>query len=194
MTRDPGSRRRFVLLDRDGTIIVERYYLSDPDWVELLPGAAEGLRRLSRLGLGLVVVTNQSGVGRGYFDERRLAEIHRRFAGVLEAEGVRLDNIYYCPHTPEDGCRCRKPETAMVERAAAELGLDPAEAFLVGDQASDIELGRRVGATSFLVRTGFGAETAAAGESGGFEVVEDLGEAARRIEELLSSVTSRRPR
>ena len=94
--------QRFVILDRDGTIIVERCYLSDPAQVELIPGAGAALRQLSEIGLGLVVITNQSGIGRGYFDRSRLDLIHRRLCELLEAEGVRLDGIYTCPHVPED--------------------------------------------------------------------------------------------
>ena len=101
--------RRFVLLDRDGTIIIEREYLSDPQQVELVPGASEALRRLRQIGLGLAVITNQSGVGRGYCDAGRVALVHGRMCALLAAEGAYLDGIYVCPHTPEDGCSCRKP-------------------------------------------------------------------------------------
>ena len=118
------SQRRFVLLDRDGTLIVERNYLSDPDQVELIPGAAAGLRRLAARGLGLVLVTNQSGIGRGFFDAARLAEIHERLTALLRAERVELDGIYVCPHHPDQACDCRKPRPALVLRAAAELGFD----------------------------------------------------------------------
>ncbi len=102
------------LLDRDGTIIAERSYLSDPDQVELLPGTVEGLRRLQRMGCGLVVITNQSGIGRGYFTETQLARIHERMKALLAREQVRLDGIYICPHRPEEHCSCRKPEPGLV--------------------------------------------------------------------------------
>ena len=179
--------RRCVVLDRDGTIIVERHYLSDPDQVELIPGAVEGLRRLREMGLGLAVVTNQSGVGRGLFDTTRLDLIHRRMSELLEAEGVSLDGIYYCPHTPEDDCGCRKPRTGLLERASKELGLDFETAFVVGDKPVDIELGRRVGATTFLVRTGYGAEVIAQGPVDCDYVVDDLRQAAGVIARLLPS-------
>ncbi len=148
---------RFVVLDRDGTIIVERQYLSAPDQVELLPGAGTGLRAMRDLGLGLVIVTNQSAVGRGYFDIARLDEIHGRLRELLAAEGVEIDGIYICPHRPEDGCGCRKPLPGLLLRASQELGFDPARAFVIGDKPCDIELGQAVGATSILVRTGYGA-------------------------------------
>ncbi len=181
------GQRRFVALDRDGTVIAERHYLSDPEQVELLGGAAEGLRRMRGLGLGLVLVTNQSAVGRGYFDLARLDEIHRRLRELLAAEGVSLDGIYYCPHTPDDGCTCRKPRPRMLEAAARELGFDPARAFVVGDKECDVELGRGVGATTLLVRTGYGARLAAAGRAGADYVVDDLTEAARVVERLLAA-------
>jgi len=179
------SQRRFVLLDRDGTLIVERNYLSDPDQVELIPGAAPGLRRLAARGLGLVVVTNQSGIGRGLFDEAKLVEIHQRLIEALRAEQVDLDAIYFCPHRPDDACGCRKPRPALALRAAAELGFEPARAFVVGDMASDVALGRAIGATTLLVRTGHGAATLARGEARADYVVDDLQAAAERIETLL---------
>src|SRR5208337_2615106 len=148
----------FVVLDRDGTIIVERRYLTAPEQVELLPGAAEGLRAMRALGLGLVVVTNQSAVGRGYFDRNRLDEIHARLRELLATEGVTLDGVYVCPHRPEDGCLCRKPLPALLEQAARELGFDCRDCFVVGDKPCDIEMGQAAGATTLLVRTGYGAE------------------------------------
>jgi D-glycero-D-manno-heptose 1,7-bisphosphate phosphatase len=180
------NRRRFVALDRDGTLIAERHYLAEPGQVELIPGAAAGLRRLAGLGLGLVVVTNQSGVGRGYFDLPQLDLVHRRLGQLLAEEGVRLDGIYVCPHTPEDDCTCRKPRPGLLERAATELGFHPRDGFMVGDKACDIEVGRRVGATTFLVRTGYGAEVAAGGRVAADYVVDDLPAAARVIERLLN--------
>ena len=179
--------RRAVLLDRDGTIIVDKHYLADPREVELIAGAAEGLRRLATLGLRLVVVTNQSGIGRGYLDAERLERIHRELSRLLVEQGVRLDGIFWCPHRPEDGCDCRKPRTGLVDRAAAELRFDPADGFVVGDKSADIELGRRLGATTLLVRTGDGKRTEAAGEPRADHVTDDLFEASRVIERLLGS-------
>lgn len=152
--------RRFVLLDRDGTVIVDRPYLADPDGVQLLPGAAEGLRRIAGLGLGLVIVSNQSGVGRGYFGIDAVDRVNARMAELLAAEGVRLDGVYVCPHAPDAGCRCRKPRPGLVQQAARELGFEPARGFVVGDQPSDVALGRAVGATTFLVGRGEAPQTA----------------------------------
>jgi len=178
-------RRGVVVLDRDGTLNVERHYLSDPAQVELVDGAADGLRHLCELGVELLVITNQSGVGRGYFTERTLDAIHRRLGECLFDAGVHLSAIYVCPHVPADGCRCRKPGTALLERAAWERGFDPRDAFVIGDKASDLEMGRRTGSTTLLVRTGYGTEVAAGGNVSADFVVDDLREAARVIERLL---------
>jgi D-glycero-D-manno-heptose 1,7-bisphosphate phosphatase len=152
------KRRQFVILDRDGTIIAERDYLSDPRQIEFLPGAVEGLRQMLAMGLGLVVVTNQSGIGRGFFDAVRLELLHRRLCELLEAQGIHIEGIYFCPHTPEDECSCRKPKPGLIEQAANELDFDLQASFVVGDKPADIEMGRRVRATTFLVGTGYGAE------------------------------------
>ena len=106
-----SARRRFAVLDRDGTINAEREYLSSPDQVELLPRVSEGLRLLRDLGLRMIVVTNQSGVGRGYYNMAQVEETHTRLRELLAADQVELDGIYVCPHAPEDGCNCRKPRT-----------------------------------------------------------------------------------
>jgi len=181
------SGKRFVLLDRDGTIVVDRGYLSDPDELELIRGAGPALARLREQGLGLVIVSNQSGIGRGFLDEVDLERIHTKLAELLASDGTALDGIYCCPHLPTDRCACRKPETALVARAAAEHGFDPAESFVVGDKACDIELGRRVGATTILVRTGYGEEAAADSSVDAEHIVADLPEAADLIGQLLDS-------
>ena len=184
-----ATDRRYVVLDRDGTLIVDEPYLSDPGAVGLIEGAGAALRRLAGLGLGLVLVTNQSGVARGLVSSERVGEIHRRMEALLEAEGVRLAGIYVCPHHPQDDCACRKPRTALLEQAARELGFDPQRAFVVGDKASDVALGRAVGATTLLVLTGHGASQAETGGSGPDHVVADLAEAAARIEGLVTGGT-----
>ena len=177
--------RRFVLLDRDGTLIVDRHYLSDPAGVELLPGAAAGLKALQRLGLGLVVLSNQSGLGRGYFREADLWAVHERLRQLLAAEGIKLDGSYYCPHRPEDACVCRKPGADLVEQAAAQHGFEPGQCFVIGDKQSDIGLGLAVGATAILVRTGQGRQEEIQAGPGPHPVVDDLEQAARLIAGLL---------
>jgi len=182
--------RRFVLLDRDGTINEEIGYVLRPDELRLIPGAGEALRELRGIGLGLVVLTNQSPIGRGMLTVAELEEIHERLGELLAALGVRLDGIEFCPHRPDEGCPCRKPGTLMVERAAAALGFDPGAAWLVGDHGSDLRLGRAVGARTILVRTGHGEEELerGAGEDAD-HVVADLREAAAIIrDDLFTSV------
>jgi len=180
----PAGARGAVFLDRDGTIIVERHYLHDPAGVELLPGAAEGLRRMRALGLPLIVISNQSGIGRGYFARRDVERVHGRLIELLEREGVAIDAFHICPHAPDTGCRCRKPETGLVLRAGSELGIDPRASFVIGDKPCDIDLGRAAGATTFLVTTGYGKEHIAT--SGAHHVVNGLAEAACRLESLLA--------
>jgi D-glycero-D-manno-heptose 1,7-bisphosphate phosphatase len=178
-------KRRFVVLDRDGTIIHECSYLGDPEQVKLIAGVAEALRRLQQMGLGLAVVTNQSAVGRGLFSEERLNEIHRRLVEILNSEGVHLDGLYYCPHKPEDECWCRKPSIGLMKKASEELSFDLRESFVVGDKTSDIEMGRRAGAVTILVRTGYGTQAAADVSAAPDHVVRDLAEAAEKIAALL---------
>jgi D-glycero-D-manno-heptose 1,7-bisphosphate phosphatase len=173
--------RRFVVLDRDGTVIVERHYLSEPEQVELIRGAAEGLCQLQAMGLGLVVMTNQSAIGRGMFDETRLEAIHRRMHDLLQAKGIRLDGVYVCPHHPEDACACRKPKAGLLHRAARELHFEPSQCFIIGDKACDIDLGRGVGAITLLVRTGYGTQVAREPSATPDYVVDDLRHAARVI-------------
>jgi histidinol-phosphate phosphatase family protein len=180
-----AAGRRAVFLDRDGTVIAERHYLSDPAGVELLPGAAEGLRRMRALGLPLVLVTNQSGVGRGYFGRDAVERVHGRLIELLAAEGVALSAIYSCPHAPDEACGCRKPLPGLLEQAARELGLDLPTCFVIGDKPCDIDLGLVVNATTFLVRTGYGAKYAEEGGCRPHFVVSDLAEAAARIGESL---------
>ena len=147
-----------VFLDRDGTIVVDKHYLADPEGLELLPNALKGLRELRALGAKLVVVTNQSGVGRGYFAADAIEPMHARLRELLTAGGVELDGVYVCPHGPDDGCACRKPGSALFVQAAEELGLELRESFVLGDKDSDVEAGRRIGATPIRVGPGHDAD------------------------------------
>lgn len=176
-----AGTRPGVLVDRDGTIIVEHHHLTDPKKVELLPGAADALRRLRALGMPVIVVTNQSVVGRGLIDERRLGEIHGRMRALLEIEGAAVDAILYCPHHPSAACRCRKPNPGLVERATMLHGIDPQQSYVVGDNRCDVDLALRVGAVPILVLTGHGARTAAVGVPSTVTIVGDLPAAAARI-------------
>jgi len=140
-----------VFLDRDGTLNYNPGYLKVAAELKLLAGAGPALARLKGAGAKLVVVTNQSGVGRGIITLKDLEAIHARLEGLLEQEGAALDAIYFCPHHPDDRCRCRKPEVGMVERAVSELQLDLRRSYLIGDHARDIQLAHRVGAKAILL-------------------------------------------
>lgn len=164
--------RRFVLIDRDGTINVEKHYLSDPDQLQLIDGVGPALRRLGQAGYGIAIITNQSGIARGYFNLERLEQIHARLKAMLAAEGVAIDGIYICPHGPDDDCDCRKPLPGMAEQAMAEHGFDPKLSTVIGDKEVDVELGHAIGAATFLVRTGHGEKYAAASKAD--HVVADL--------------------
>jgi D-glycero-D-manno-heptose 1,7-bisphosphate phosphatase len=181
--------RKAVFLDRDGTLVRERGYLSDPDRVELEAGAAEAVRRLNRQGFAVVVVSNQSGVARGLFTEEDVAAVHRKIEALLAARGARLEGVYYCPHHPEGAvqayrreCTCRKPAAGMLLRAVEELGVALAGSYMIGDKLTDMETARRAGLCGILVRTGYGEEawSQALGQPGSEtadRVAQDLAEA-----------------
>ena len=170
--------RRVALIDRDGTIIVDKVYLRDPDGIEFAPGAIEGLRLLRDAGFALVLITNQSGIARGYFDAARLEQIHGRLQSMLAAEGLRLEAIYVCPHGPDDGCDCRKPAPGMVKSAMRDLGFGPDEAVLIGDSDADMGAAAAAGVAGLRVTS--------AGKSAAIGAAADFLEAARRARVLLA--------
>jgi histidinol-phosphate phosphatase family protein len=177
------SPQRFaVYLDRDGTIVDDPGYLADPDALRLLDGAAEGVRLLHEAGALLVLVSNQSGIARGYMTRETVDTIHAKLLGQLRAAGGDLDAIYLCPHLPaalaDSPCDCRKPEPGMILRARRELGLDEMRSFVVGDKAADMGLARRVDATAVLVRS---RETREEDARGADHVAMDLEAAAHWI-------------
>ncbi len=143
-----------VFLDRDGTLNRDTGYVKSPDELDLLPDVGEALSRLKRVGAKLVLVTNQSGIARKLLTLGDLELIHAKLRSLLESAGAALDAIYFCPHHPDDACLCRKPGTAMVDRAVADLGLDLSRAYVIGDQLRDLELAGRIGARGILVTTG----------------------------------------
>ncbi len=155
---DPATRPRpTVFLDKDGTLIEDLPYNVDPRRIRFAPGARDGLRLLGAAGYRIVVVTNQSGVARGYFTEADLRRVEEHLAAELSALDASLDGFYFCPHLP-DGineyaieCDCRKPEPGLIRRAVAELGIDPAASWFVGDTWMDVLAGRRAGCRTIMV-------------------------------------------
>ena len=155
--------QKAVFLDRDGTINEEVGYVNHIDRFSLLPRVEPAIRLLNERGLKAVVVTNQSGVARGYFPESLIHQVHEKMEALLREKGAHLDGIYYCPHHPEVGrppyrqrCRCRKPETGLIEEAVRQLGIDCSKSYMVGDRGKDVEFAHRMGARGILVLTGYG--------------------------------------
>jgi len=158
---------RAVFLDRDGTLIEEIGYLDRLDRVAFFPFSVDAVRLLNRAGFRVVVVTNQAGIGRGFFDEAFVDETHRALSERLAAGGAAIDAFYFCPHHPEatrpdykQACDCRKPQPGLLKRAAHDHDIDLAASFVVGDRGHDIAAGVAVGARGVLVRTGYGASAA----------------------------------
>ena len=150
---------RAVFLDRDGTMIVEKNYLCRPEDVEIFPATPAGLKRLAAAGFKLVIVSNQSGVGRGYFTMADVDRVNAHLGRELARDGIRIDKIYIAPEKPDEPSRGRKPSPQFLFDARDELGLDLAGSFLVGDKLIDLECGWNAGVRqSILVRTGYGAE------------------------------------
>jgi D-glycero-D-manno-heptose 1,7-bisphosphate phosphatase len=150
-------------LDRDGTLADEVGYVNHASRVRLLPGSAEAVRRLRDAGFLAVVVTNQAGVARDYFEESLVHQAHQRLTDLLAREGAALDGVYYCPHHPREGkppyrrdCECRKPRPGMLWQAAGDLGIDLGRSYMVGDGMVDVEAARAAGVVPVLVLTGYG--------------------------------------
>ncbi|HEY4485641.1 MAG TPA: HAD-IIIA family hydrolase, partial [Nitrospiria bacterium] len=163
--KQPRDARPAVFLDRDGTVTREAGYIRDPNHLELIPGSASAIRRLKEAGLKVIVITNQSGVARGYYPESQVRAVNDRMLSLLSAEKAGVDEVYYCPHHPTEGagpftvdCGCRKPEPGMVYEAASDGTIDLSRSFVVGDKLTDMELAHRIGATGILVKTGYGEE------------------------------------
>lgn len=182
-----AMKNRAVFIDRDGTINVEKEYLHCPEQFEFIPGAPEAIRILGDAGFLVVVVTNQSGVARGYYGEADVKNLHRYMDARLAEIGAKVDAYYYCPHHPDSGtetyrvaCNCRKPLPGMLLQAASELGIDLSRSWMIGDKISDIEAGISAGCTSVLVLTGYGAEDQKRLPNG-IQIYDDLLAVAREL-------------
>lgn len=140
-----------VFIDRDGTINVDGPYLNDPGKLKLYPGVVSGIRRLNKNGYKVIIITNQSGLARGFFSRETLENIHDELRSRLSEGGARIDAIYYCPHHPDDNCGCRKPKTKLFEKAIADFNIDVSMSFVIGDRMLDVEAGHKIGCRSILV-------------------------------------------
>lgn len=176
--------RGAVFLDRDGTINVEKNYVHRLDQWEWIAGAPEAIGQINRLGLAAIVVTNQSGIARGYYTPAEVIALHEAVDAMLAAHGARIDGYYFCPHHPQYGdqirCDCRKPAPGMLQQAAEQHAIDLRASWLVGDHLTDIEAAQHAGVTPILVRTGHGA-LAQDGLPPGVLCVADLAAAAQHI-------------
>jgi len=164
MTVEKKDPRPAIFLDRDGTIIEEIGYIDDPEKVQLLPGAVEALRIFRQLRFWILVLSNQSGVARGFFPESRVGAVNQRLQEQLRAQGVEVDAFYYCPHHPQAAvpayrveCDCRKPRPGMIQQAMREFPVVLDRSVIIGDRYSDVEAGKRLNLTAILVLTGYGA-------------------------------------
>lgn len=177
-SRKTGAMKKpVVFLDRDGTINEDVGYLAEPGGLVLIPGSAAAVRRLNEAGVMVVVVSNQSGVGRGYYTDSDVEAVNRRLVLLLGEAGASVDALYWCSHHPDDGCECRKPGTGLVARAVDELQIDAAGSYVVGDKVSDLQLACNIKAKGVLVLTGKGLKEAEKLSSPAAFVARDLDEA-----------------
>jgi D-glycero-D-manno-heptose 1,7-bisphosphate phosphatase len=181
-------------MDRDGTVIEDIPYLSDPEKVELIPGTGKAISKLNRRGVMAILVTNQSGITRGYYSVETVVAIHQRLGELLEEEGARLDSIYYCPHLPHEeletgaeGCDCRKPGMGMILCAQRDHNIDLKRSFILGDKLTDVELARKMGGMGILVKTGDGLNSLGKIDKSDryFHVCDDLSEAIDHVLSLI---------
>lgn len=152
-------KKRAIFLDRDGTIIKEKHYLKDCSQIELIEEAVNALLLLQNMGFSLFIITNQSGIGRGYISEERLNDIHKKLKTLLGVRGVTIDHIYFSPHLPDKNSETRKPATGLVKMAVRDYDIVLNGSYCIGDKKNDIEMGKNIGLTTILVLTGYGRES-----------------------------------
>lgn len=172
-----------IILDRDGTVVFDRHYLGDPEGLEFLPAAVTGLRKLHTMGCRFIIITNQSGIGRGILTLEQVKRVNAGLEMMMDTIGAPVTDTYFCPHAPDANCDCRKPATKLLLRAAAEHDFDPAQCIVIGDKPSDIEMGKNVGAKTILITT---SEFTHGIDSRADIVVHDLNEAAQWIQSIQS--------
>jgi D-glycero-D-manno-heptose 1,7-bisphosphate phosphatase len=170
-------------IDRDGVIVVETDYLGDPNYVEIIPGAAEAIKAIKAAGYLAIVVSNQSGVARGYYSEADVELVNQRIDKILTEQGANIDAFYHCPHHPKFSgeCSCRKPEPGMLLTAAQEHQIDPTQSYMIGDKISDVNAGRNAGCSeSVLIKTGHGIDEIT-GDLAGITVADDFAAAVKLL-------------
>ncbi|NLF25047.1 MAG: HAD-IIIA family hydrolase [Deltaproteobacteria bacterium] len=155
---EPPPRRPAVFIDRDGTIVEFVEYLHEPEKLRVLPGALEGMKLLQQAGFRIVIITNQPGIGMGFYTKEDFYRVNRELLRAASKAGVLIDKVYFCPHSKAEQCLCRKPATALVERANKELNLDLSGSYVIGDMTIDLMLAKNAGCTPVLVRTGYGGQ------------------------------------
>ncbi|MFC1913742.1 D-glycero-beta-D-manno-heptose 1,7-bisphosphate 7-phosphatase [Chloroflexota bacterium] len=170
-----------VFLDRDGTIVIEVNYCRHPEDIKLYPKAPQAIKMLNESGFKVILVTNQSGIARGYFNEDTLSQIHAKMLSDLSAHGAGIDAIYYCPHHPDDGCNCRKPQPGNLLQAAEDWDIDCRASFVIGDRLMDIELARNTDCRSVLVTNTRGLRELKNSDAQPDFIAHDIGEAAEWV-------------
>jgi D-glycero-D-manno-heptose 1,7-bisphosphate phosphatase len=156
MISETNQKRPAVFMDRDGTINVDVDYLSRVEDLDVYPFAVEAIKKLNDRGYLVIVVTNQSGIARGMITDEQLTAVHRKMSDVLAESGAHIDAYHHCPDLPDSGCRCRKPDTGMIEDANKEFHIDMEKSWMVGDKLLDVQMGQNAGIRSALVMTGYG--------------------------------------
>jgi D-glycero-D-manno-heptose 1,7-bisphosphate phosphatase len=174
-------KKRGIFLDRDGTIIKEKHYLKHISEIELIDGAVNALLLLQNMGFRLFIITNQSGIRRGYISEKQLNDIHKKLKNLLKKQGVIIDHTYYSPHLPHENSKTRKPATGLVKTAAQDYGIHLNGSYCIGDKKSDIKMGKNIGLKTILVLTGYGRKTVL--ETNPDYIAVDIMEAAEIIRE-----------
>lgn len=178
--KERGEKRPVIFLDRDGTINEEIEYLHEPSKVKILPGVINGLKKLKESGYSLIVVTNQPGIGLGYFTKEDFFRVNKEIFSRLSREGILIEKVYFSPYSKADNSSCRKPSTGLIERACEEMPIDLSKSFIIGDSSADIQLGKNAGIKTVLLETGKG------GKDGLYKATPDI--RAKTLEEAAESI------
>lgn len=190
--RAMAKLNKAVFVDRDDTINRDVHYCSRPEDFELLLTVGTGIRLLNREGFKVVVITNQSGIARGYFTEEMLERIHQKMVDELAQYGAQVDAIFYCPHHPDEGCECRKPKPKLTYQAIKQLHIDPRQSFTIGDRLMDVELARAIGCKSVMIPSELGKEELKNSSVFPDYIASDFESAAKWITEQYAKSGSRR--